>query len=93
MNRSTLALLVIALVCLCATLLCALGELPSEAATAILGGAVVQVVQLARARRDSVAPPALPSGSPGSEGDRHTPVGPIVGMLGGGLAGHLASFL
>lgn len=92
MNRSTLALLVIALVCLCATLLCALGELPSEAATAILGGAVVQVVQLARARRDSMAPPALP-GSPAPSDDKHTPIGPIVGMLGGGLAGHLASFL
>lgn len=68
---------VIACVCVCATVLCALGQLPSQAATAILGGAIVQVTQLAVGKRakKSDPPPSKPPTLP--------PVGPVVGMLAG----------
>lgn len=99
MKSSAWALLVIGLVVLCATVLCALGQLPSEAATAILGGAVVQAVQLVRPSRrkgdSSVPPPPAASGGgpAGGSGGGLPPVGPVVGMLGGGMAGHLLGLM
>lgn len=80
-------LILIALVCVCATVLAALGMLPSEAVTAILGGAVAQAVAMTRKPEPAPPTPQPTDEEPAKPAKSSTaamgaaPVGMLIGSM------------